>query len=111
MSAVMSEWMHRHRISVDEYYRMAEAGILSPDARVELIEGEIIDMSPVGALHCGTVNQLYAILTRAIGDRAGIRSQLAVRLSDRSEPQPDIHVVKARRISTRKNTRSRTIRC
>jgi hypothetical protein len=61
MSVAMNDWIPRHRITVDEYYRMDEVGILPPDARVELIEGEIIDMAPIGSGHGGTV--LYADIT------------------------------------------------
>jgi Uma2 family endonuclease len=96
MSAVMNDWILPHRITVDEYYRMAEASILPPDARVELIEGVIIDMAPIGSSHAGTVNQLTALLWKAAGDLAQVRPELVVRLGDFSEPQPDIALVKPR---------------
>src|SRR5438105_8656124 len=96
MSAVMSDWILRHRITVDDYYRMAEVGILPPDARVELIEGEIIDMAPVGTGHGGTVAQLDQLLHDAARGRAQLRVQLPIRLSDISEPEPDFALVKPR---------------
>ena len=96
MSAVMNDWILRHRITVDEYYRMAEVGILPPGARVELIEGEIIDMAPIGSGHGGTVSQLNRLLHEAVGDRAYVLPQLVVRLSDISEPQPDLALIKPR---------------
>ncbi|HWP58679.1 MAG TPA: Uma2 family endonuclease [Candidatus Acidoferrales bacterium] len=86
----------RHRITVDEYYRMAEVGILAPEARVELIEGEIIDMTPIGTRHMGVVDCLNRILTVAVGERAIVRIQGPVRLDNRSEPEPDIALLKPR---------------
>lgn len=80
----------RHRITVDEYYRMAEVGVLAPDARVELIEGEIIDMPPIGPLHGSVVDKLVHRLVHAVGDSAIVRVQGAVRLNRMTEPQPDI---------------------
>jgi Uma2 family endonuclease len=96
MSVVMSDWILRHRISVDEYYKMAEAGLLAPDARVELIEGEIIDMPPIGSKHAGTVLLLTRRLSHAVGDHAYVSAQSPVRLSDFSEPQPDLVLLKPR---------------
>jgi Uma2 family endonuclease len=96
MSAVMTDWIPRHRITVDEYYRMAEVGILPPDARVELIEGEIIDMPPIGTGHGGTVMQINELLRDAARDRAKVLVQSALRLSDISEPEPDFALVKPR---------------
>jgi len=96
MSAVMNDWILRHRITVDEYYRMADLGILPPDARVELIEGEIIDMAPIGTGHGATVMQLDRLLQKAVGDRAYVFVQSPERLSDISEPQPDLALVKPR---------------
>ena len=94
MSAVMNDWIHRHLITVDEYHRMKEVGILPPDARVELIEGEIIDMEPIGTDHGGATGQLSEILTRAVADFAHVRCQSALRLSDLMEFQPDLVLVR-----------------
>ena len=51
MGLQMETWTRRHRVTVHDYRRMAEVGVLAPDARVELIEGEIIDMAPIGKDH------------------------------------------------------------
>jgi Uma2 family endonuclease len=75
---------------------MAEVGILPPDARVELIEGEIIDMEPTGTGHGGTVAQFVQLLHDAARGRAQMRAQSPVRLSDISEPEPDFALVKPR---------------
>jgi Uma2 family endonuclease len=97
MNAVMQEdWISRHRITVDEYYRMAEVGVLAPEARVELIEGVIIDMAPIGSRHGGTETQLGELLSEAAGARAIMRMELPVRLSAWSEPQPDVVLLKRR---------------
>lgn len=86
----------RHRITVHEYYRMAETGILAPDARVELIEGEIIDMAPIGSNHSSVVDRTARMLFAALHDLAIIRVQGPVRLDDRSEPEPDLALLKPR---------------
>lgn len=96
MSSLMESWPRRHRISVDEYYRMAEVGLLAPDARVELIEGEIIDMAPIGPDHCSVVDQLNRQFVTAVGSRGIVRIQGAVRLDWLSEPQPDLALLAAR---------------
>jgi Uma2 family endonuclease len=80
----------RHRISVHDYHRMAEVGVLAPDARVELIEGEIIDMAPIGKDHQSIVDQLTRALVRAVEDRTIVRVQGSVRLSEWTEPEPDL---------------------
>ena len=90
------ELLRRHRLTVDEYYRMAETGVLAPDARVELIEGEIVDMAPIGTRHGSTVKRLVQLLTAAVGDRAIVSVQDPVRLSRRSEPQPDLMLLAPR---------------
>lgn len=96
MNTAIDQWPKRHLINVDEYYRMAQAGILAADARVELIEGEVCDMSPIGSTHAGIVNALMRQLVLAVGERAVVTVQQPVRLSDRSEPQPDVAVLKMR---------------
>jgi Uma2 family endonuclease len=89
MSIAMEDWPRRHGITVDEYHRMAEDGSLAPDARVELIDGEIIDMPPIGNPHMANVDRLTELLRDAVGRRAIVRCQGSVRLGDFSEPQPD----------------------
>jgi Uma2 family endonuclease len=88
--------LRRHLLTVDEYYRMAEVGLLVPKARVELIEGEIIDMAPIGTRHGSAVKRLNHLLTAALGDSVIVAVQDSLRLSNRSEPQPDLMVLKAR---------------
>jgi len=103
MNTAADQWPKRHLINVDEYYRMAEVGLLAPDARVELIEGEVIDMAPIGSTHAGIVNFLMRTLDRSIGDRAVVAVQQPIRLSSRSEPQPDIALLKPRTDMYRKS--------
>lgn len=80
----------RRRFSIEEYYRMAEVGIFGPEERVELIEGEIIKMSPIGLHHAACVNALTRRLLQAVGDRAVLSPQNPVRLLRDTEPQPDV---------------------
>jgi Uma2 family endonuclease len=80
--------------SVDEYYRMAEAGILTPDDRVELIDGEIIEMSPVGNRHIACVHRANTFFAQAFGQLAVVSNQTPLRLSKYTEPVPDVIVLK-----------------
>ncbi|MBN2702511.1 MAG: Uma2 family endonuclease [Methylothermaceae bacterium] len=75
---------------------MGEAGIFSEDDRVELIEGEIFDMTPIGHQHAGLVNRLNRLLVMAAGGRAVVSVQNPLRLSEQSEPQPDLALLKPR---------------
>lgn len=86
----MSVQLQKRLFTVDEYYRMVDAGILGEDDRVELIEGEIIKMSPIGSPHSGCVNRLNRLFSDRLGRRAVLSVQNPVRLSERTEPQPDI---------------------
>jgi Uma2 family endonuclease len=92
----MSVQVERRVFTVEEYHRMAEAGILSEDDRVELIDGEIIKMSPSGSRHVACVNRLNAVLTSAIGRAAIVSVQNPFAVNDYSEPQPDIVILKPR---------------
>jgi Uma2 family endonuclease len=96
MGMRMEVWPRRHRITVDEYHRMAEVGLLAPEARVELIDGEIIDMAPIGPPHESIVDYLNRLLVRAVGDQAIVRVQGSVRLSRSTEPQPDLLLLRPR---------------
>ena len=78
------------RFTVAEYYAMAEAGILTEDDRVELIDGVIVEMAPVGSRHLGCVNCYTRELSEAVGRRAIVQVQSPVRLDDNTEPQPDV---------------------
>ncbi len=82
--------------TVEQYYRMAEAGILTPTDRVELIEGEIIQMAPIGHKHAACVDRIAQLLVLTLTPQAVVRVQNPVRLSDRSEPQPDFAILKPR---------------
>ena len=94
MSAHTESWPRPHRLTVDDYYRMAEVGVLSPDDRTELIDGEIVDMAPIGSAHADVVTLLTKRLLGVVGESAQVRVQLPVRLSSRSEPQPDFALVR-----------------
>lgn len=86
----------RHRLTVDQYYRMAETGVLAPDARVELIEGDVIDMAPMGSRHYAAVSRLNRLLVQATSDHAMIAVQSPLRLGPYSEPEPDVAVLRPR---------------
>jgi Uma2 family endonuclease len=86
----------RHLFTVDEYHKMAEVGLLTEDDRVELIDGEIIEMAPIGELHFGHVNRFTHVFNRAFRDRAVLHIQNPVRLGLRREPQPDVTLLRLR---------------
>lgn len=82
--------------TVDEYYQMAQAGILSEDDRVELIEGEIVEMTPIGSRHAACADRLNQFFSERVRGRAIIRVQNPIRLSEYSEPQPDLALLQPR---------------
>jgi Uma2 family endonuclease len=81
---------------VDEYHRMADAGILGEDERVELLDGWIVPMSPIGSPHAGCVNRLTRLFTSRLGDAAVVSVQNPVVLNDLWEPEPDLAVLNFR---------------
>ena len=82
--------VQRRRFTVEEYYRMGEVGILGPEDRVELIEGEIIEMSPISPRDAACVTVLNRLLLQAVVDRAVLSPRNPVRLLGDTEPQPDV---------------------
>jgi Uma2 family endonuclease len=92
----MSVELHRRRFTVDDYHAMADAGILSEDDRVELIEGEILQMPPIGSPHAACVNRLTRLLVEQAANTAVVTVQNPLRLSDLSEPQPDLVMARPR---------------
>ena len=84
------------KFTVAEYYRMAEVGILSPEERVQLIEGEIIVMPPQSPPHAGTRNKCYRLLYLAENDRFHTRIQNPLRLDNYSESEPDVILMRPR---------------
>jgi Uma2 family endonuclease len=92
----MSVQVARRIFTVDEYHRMGAAGIFSEDDRVELIEGEILQMSPIGSRHAGSVKRTARLFNYLLGDRVIVSVQDPIVLNDFSEPQPDIALVKPR---------------
>ena len=86
----------RRLLTVDDYHRMGEAGILTDDDRVELIEGELVAMAPIGSEHIASTNALTRLLVMAVGDRGIVSVGNPVRLNRHSEPQPDFAILKPR---------------
>ena len=86
----------RYRFTVDEFARMGEAGIFTEDDRVELIDGEIREMTPIGPPHAGTVNRLSELLVTRLAGRANVIVQNPIRLNRHTEPQPDLVVARRR---------------
>jgi Uma2 family endonuclease len=93
----MAVTARRRRFTVDEYHWMGKVGILHEDDRVELIEGEIIEMAPIGSRHAATVAHIHQLLAIRLRERAVIWSQNPLLLTRyRSEPQPDAMVLDRR---------------
>jgi Uma2 family endonuclease len=80
--------------TVDDYYRMAEVGIIGPEDRVELIDGQIVQMSPPGIRHIAATHRATTLFTEALGRRVIVSVQNPLRLDRFNEPQPDIIILK-----------------
>jgi Uma2 family endonuclease len=89
------DYPRRHAITVEEYMRMGEAQVFAPEARLELIEGEIIEMAPISSAHASVVSTLDTLL-RAAAPRAMVSVQRPLVLSERSAPQPDVMLLRLR---------------
>ena len=86
----------KRKFTVAEYYRMAEVGVLGRDERIELIEGEIIVMAPIGPLHAGDILRSIRLFSRRDDDRFTVQIQNPLRLDDGSEPEPDLMLLRPR---------------
>lgn len=87
--------VERHRFDVEEYHRMVEAGALREDSRVELIGGQIIDMTPIGWRHMNVLNRMNMLLASfALEDGYAVSVQNLVRLGAHDEPEPDLALLK-----------------
>jgi Uma2 family endonuclease len=91
-----TQQLTRWRFTVHDYHRMGEAGILHEDDRVELIEGELVEMTAIGTRHFSCVNRLTRMLVMNVGDEAIVSVQNPVRLNEYNEPQPDLTVIRPR---------------
>ncbi len=86
----MAAQLLRRRFTVHEYHQMGQAGILGEDDRLELLEGEIVEMAPIGSRHQAVVDRLTRLFSNRLGDAAVVRVQGPVRLGEETEPQPDL---------------------
>ena len=86
----------RRKFSTKEYHEIARAGILGEDDRVELIEGEIVEMAPIGSRHASTVARLNKYLSERFANQALVWVQNPMRLNEFSEPQPDVALLRPR---------------
>jgi len=86
----------RHRFTVDQYRRMGEAGIFDEEDRVELLDGEIIETTPIGSRHAGHVNRLNTLLHEQIEREVVVSVQNPLQLGEFSEPEPDLAVLRER---------------
>ena len=91
-----SNILHRHRLTLTQYHKMGESGIFGVGERVELIEGELIDMAPIKSWHAGTLELLREMIREAWRGPALVFSQNPLTLSEHSEPEPDIMVLRHR---------------
>lgn len=87
---------HYHRIDVEQFHRMIEAGVFKSGDRVELIEGEMLDMTPIGPVHIGLTAELNMAFATRLGNRAIVTAQGAVVLDGRNEAYPDLLVLEVR---------------
>jgi Uma2 family endonuclease len=94
MLAASSERVRLRPITVDDYHRMGDAGILRPDERVQLISGRIIAMPPIGPEHAYRVRRIGRLLEAVFGGRAVVSAQQPITLDTLSEPEPDIALVR-----------------
>lgn len=82
------------RFTIAEYHHMIQAGVFHEDERLELLDGEIVPMSPIGSRHAACVNRLVHLLVQAVASRAIVSAQNPIRLNPYSEPEPDVALLR-----------------
>ncbi len=92
----MSVQLARRLLTVEEYHKMIEVGIFDEDDRLELINGEIIEMSPIGSLHASRVNRIVSVFRKLPEEDAILSVQNPITVRPISEPEPDISLLKYR---------------
>jgi Uma2 family endonuclease len=93
-AAMVGQGEREHwRFSLDDYHRLIEIGVLNEDTPVELIDGELLTMSPINPRHNAVVSRLTHLLVSVLGDRAIVRPQCSLTLPPASEPEPDLTVL------------------
>jgi Uma2 family endonuclease len=92
----MAVQLARRLFTVEEFHRMGKAGVFSEDDRVELLDREIVQMTPIGSRHAACVDRLNRLLSQRVGERAIVRVQNPIRLSEQSELQPDVSLLRSR---------------
>ena len=97
--------------TIGEYFAMAEAGILGPEERVELIDGVVITMPPIGNPHNASVDKSNRNLVISVGTRGIVRTQGSIALNDSSMPQPDLVLLRERDDFTPRSARGRRTYC
>jgi len=85
---------HNHLFTVEDWHKMGEIGLFSPERRVELIEGEIIEIGPIGSSHAGCVNRLNYLFNRQVADSEIVSVQNPLIIKNHSEPQPDLMILR-----------------
>jgi Uma2 family endonuclease len=86
----------RRRFTIDEYHRMAETGIFGSDERMELIDGEIVSMSPMGSRHAAVIRRIERMASKAVAESGLVQTQMPIKLNGDSEPEPDLAIVRSR---------------
>ncbi|MFM9888608.1 MAG: Uma2 family endonuclease [Burkholderiales bacterium] len=95
MSTVL-DYSQRHAARTTEYLRMGESGVFAPDARLRLLEGEIVELAPIASWHAGAVKILNRLFGRFVGEKAIVSVQDPLIIGERSVPQPDLVLLKPR---------------
>ena len=100
VQSIPAEYLRRHRITAEDYYKIGDAGIFTESDRVELIEGEIIDMAPIGSQHAYLLDKLNRIFTKQSPENSLVRIQNPLSLDNYNEPEPDLALVTNKDYST-----------